>query len=145
VPTDDASGDLRVTARVVVPARLLVWRFSRSAGPGGQGVDTTDSRAGLSVRVHDVPGLDDAQRARLLARLGPRLADGVLTVTASEHREQLRNRAAARTRLARVLAEALAPPPPSRRATRPTRGSVERRIDAKKRRGRLKEGRGDWR
>ncbi|WP_336921119.1 alternative ribosome rescue aminoacyl-tRNA hydrolase ArfB [Aquipuribacter sp. SD81] len=142
MPTDDASGDLRVTARVVVPARLLAWRFSRSAGPGGQGVNTTDSRVELSVRPLDVPGLDEAQRARLLERLAGRLVDGVLTVTASEHRQQLRNREAARARLAGTLAEALAPPPRARRPTRPSRRSVERRIEAKKRRGRLKRERG---
>ena len=144
VPTDDPTGDLRVTGRVVVPAAMLGWRFSRSSGPGGQGVNTADSRVELSVRPLDVPGLDDVQRARLAERLAGRLVDGVLTVTASEHRQQLRNREAARARMAGALAEALAPPPRARRATRPSRGSVERRITAKKQRGRLKKERGGW-
>ncbi len=142
--TDDPAGDLRVTGRLVVPSTLLAWRFSRSSGPGGQGVNTADSRVELSVRPLDLPGLDDVRRSRIQERLAGRMVDGVLTVVASEHRQQLRNRSAARARLAAALAEALAPPPRERRPTRPSRGSVERRIAAKKQRGRLKQGRGGW-
>jgi ribosome-associated protein len=143
VPTaDDASGDLPVTGPLVVPAAALAWRFSRSSGPGGQGVNTADSRVELSVAPLQLPGLSDAQRDRLAARLAGRLVDGVLTVVASEHRQQLRNRQAARERLAAVLRAALAPPPAARRRTKPTRGSQERRIAAKKRRGELKRRRG---
>jgi ribosome-associated protein len=80
----------------------------------------------------------------LAERLGSRLVDGVLTLAASEHRQQLRNREAARERLAAVLRAALAPPPPARRRTKPTRGSQERRIQAKKQRGELKRGRRSW-
>ena len=144
MPTgDDPSGDLAVTASLVVPAGALRWRFSRSSGPGGQGVNTADSRVELSLDVRDLPGLADPQRARLAARLGSRLVDGVLTVAASEHRQQLRNRQAARDRLAAVLRAALAPPPAARRRTKPTRGSQERRIQAKKQRGALKRQRRD--
>src|SRR3954470_4529780 len=142
--SDDASGDLPVTDTVVVPAAALNWRFSRSSGPGGQGVNTADSRVELSVSVADLPGLSDAQRHRLTDRLGDRLTVGVLTIAASEHRQQLRNRQAARDRLAAVLRAALAPPPPSRRRTKPTRGSQERRIEAKKQRGQLKKQRRSW-
>ncbi|MDQ4054069.1 MAG: aminoacyl-tRNA hydrolase, partial [Actinomycetota bacterium] len=78
---------------------------------------------------------------RMLSRLGPRLVDGVLTVAAGEHRTQLANRRAARDRLAAVLRDASAPPPPPRRPTRPTRGSKERRLAGKKRRGEIKRGR----
>jgi ribosome-associated protein len=141
---DDPSGDLPVTGSLVVPAAALRWRFSRSSGPGGQGVNTADSRVELSVDVLDLPGLGDPQRERLTARLAPRLVDGVLTVVASEHRQQLRNRQAARDRLAAVLRAALAPPPAARRRTTPTRGSQERRIQAKKQRGQLKRQRRDW-
>ncbi len=144
MPTDDPSGDLRVNGKVVVPASMLGWRFSRSSGPGGQGVNTADSRVELSVRPMDVPGLDDPQRALLAERLAGRLVDGVLTVASSEHRQQLRNREAARARMATAIARALAPPARSRRATRPTRGSKERRITAKKQRGLLKRQRGGW-
>jgi ribosome-associated protein len=142
--TDDAAGDLAVTDALVVPAGALDWRFSRSSGPGGQGVNTADSRVELSVAPLELPGLTEAQRGRLAARLGDRLVDGVLTIAASEHRQQLRNRQAARERLAAVLRAALAPPPPKRRRTRPTRASQERRIQAKKQRGELKRQRRDF-
>ena len=142
--TDDAAGDLPVTGSLAVPAAALSWRFSRSSGPGGQGVNTADSRVELSVAPLELPGLGDAQRERLAARLAGRLVDGVLTVAASEHRQQLRNRQAARERLAAVLRAALAPPPAARRRTRPTRGSQERRIQAKKQRGELKKQRRSW-
>lgn len=123
---------------LVVPGTLLVERFSRSSGPGGQGVNTTDSRVELELDVEAVEGLTDAQRRRLRRGLETRLVDGRLVVTASEHRQQRRNRVAARERMADLLRDALAPPPPSRRATRPTRGSVERRLAAKRRRAATK-------
>ncbi|MGY1650531.1 alternative ribosome rescue aminoacyl-tRNA hydrolase ArfB [Geodermatophilus sp. SYSU D01119] len=142
--SDETTGDLPVTGSLVVPASALSWRFSRSSGPGGQGVNTADSRVELSVAPLELPGLSGPQRDRLAQRLAGRLADGVLTIAASEHRQQLRNRQAARERLAAVLRAALAPPPPPRRRTKPTRGSQERRIAAKKRRGELKRRRGGW-
>ncbi|RXZ51494.1 alternative ribosome rescue aminoacyl-tRNA hydrolase ArfB [Agromyces binzhouensis] len=125
---------LRVDSRLTIPEAELTWRFSRSSGPGGQGVNTTDSRAELVWDVAGSGALTPVQRERLLERLSGRVVDGVLTVTASEHRAQLRNRNAARARLAAVVAEALRPPSPSRRPTRPSRGSEERRLKAKKRR-----------
>ena len=140
--TDDASGDLPVTGSLVVPAAALHWRFSRSSGPGGQGVNTADSRVELSVAPLELPGLTGVQRERLADRLAGRLVDGVLTVTASEHRQQRRNRQAARERLAAVLRAALAPDPPARRPTRPTAGSKRRRLDAKARRSAVKRLRG---
>lgn len=142
--TDDPAGDLPVTARLVVPAGMLGWRFSRSSGPGGQGVNTADSRVELSVRPLEIPGLSEHQQARLTERLRARLVDGVLTIAASEHRQQLRNREAARARMAMAIGQALAPPAPARRKTKPTRGSKERRITAKKQRGQLKKQRGGW-
>ena len=123
---------------VVVPARELSWRFSRSSGPGGQSVNTADSRVELSLDVRRAASIPDAVRQRLLTRLADRLVDGVLTVAASEYRSQHRNREAARARLADLLAEASAPPPPKRRPTRPTRGSKERRLSAKSRRSQTK-------
>jgi ribosome-associated protein len=132
------TGPLRVTRSVVIPERELAWRFSRSSGPGGQSVNTADSRVELSLDVARTSGLGPVQRARVLERLSRRLVDGVLTVKASEHRSQLRNREAALERMAKTLAAALAPPPPRRRPTRPTRGAVERRLADKKRRARTK-------
>ena len=133
--------DVRVNDRLTIPAAELAWRFSRSSGPGGQGVNTTDSRVELSWDVAGSPLLPPTLKERALGRLGPRLVHGVLTVTASEHRSQLRNREAAADRLASLVASAVAPPPRARRATRPTKGSVERRIADKKRRGVTKRNR----
>jgi ribosome-associated protein len=119
----------------------LSWRFSRSGGPGGQSVNTTDSRVELSWDLAGSELLSPAMKERAVERLGHRLVNGVLTVTASEHRSQLRNREAAAARLAGVVAGAIAPPPRIRRATRPTRGAVERRLAEKKRRGETKRNR----
>jgi ribosome-associated protein len=133
--------DLRVTDRLVIPGAELRERFSRSSGPGGQGVNTTDSRVELSYDIAGSAVLPESLRARLIERLGTRLVSGVLTVAASEHRAQLANREAARARLAALLREAAAPPPPARRPTRPTRAAKERRLAAKRRRSELKRGR----
>ncbi len=123
---------------VSVPDGELTWRFSRSSGPGGQSVNTADSRVELSFDIAGSPSLPDRIRDRLLARLASRLVGGVITVTASEYRSQHRNREAARSRLADLLSEASAPPPPRRRPTRPTRGSKERRLTGKKQRSQTK-------
>lgn len=130
--------DLEVTRTLVIPGGELRERFSRSSGPGGQGVNTTDSRVELVFDVVTSPSLPEPLRERMTARLGHRLVDGVVTVTAQEHRAQRANRQAARERLALLLREAAAPPPRRRRPTRPTRGSQERRLGEKKRRGETK-------
>ena len=122
---------------LLVPAGELTELFSRSSGPGGQGVNTADSRVQLSLDLATTSALTDTQRTRAIARLGPRLAGTVLSISAEEHRSQRRNRAAARERLADLLRDAVAPPVP-RRATRPTRGSQRRRLDAKRRRSDIK-------
>lgn len=131
-------GPLRVSRTVVVPERELRWRFSRSSGPGGQSVNTADSRVELSLDVAATTALGPVLRARALERLGDRLVDGVLTVTASKERSQFRNREIALERMASILADAIAPPPRARRPTKPSRGAVERRIAEKKRRARIK-------
>ncbi|HSN43953.1 MAG TPA: alternative ribosome rescue aminoacyl-tRNA hydrolase ArfB [Propionibacteriaceae bacterium] len=123
---------------MVIPASELVERFSRASGPGGQGVNTTDSRVQLSFDVAASGQFTDVERTRILRRLATRLDGTVLTVDAAEHRSQQRNRSAARERMAGLLREALAPPPPTRRPTRPTRGSVERRLTAKRHQGEIK-------
>ena len=123
---------------LVIPAGELVERYSRSSGPGGQSVNTTDSRVQLSFDLATSAVLTDTQRERALRRLAARLDGTVLTVDSSEERSQFRNRTTARERQAGLLREALAPPPPQRRATRPTRGSVDRRLTSKVRRGQLK-------
>ncbi|MEV5323885.1 alternative ribosome rescue aminoacyl-tRNA hydrolase ArfB [Nonomuraea sp. N2-4H] len=132
-------GPLIVNDSVVIPDAELVWRFSRSSGPGGQGVNTTDSRVELIFDVSATTALPPALKARALSRLG----SGTITIAASEHRSQLRNREAAANRLAQRLREAIAPPPKRRRPTKPSRGAVERRIAAKKHRSDLKRLRRD--
>ena len=123
---------------LTIPDGDLVERFSRSPGPGGQSVNTSDSRVELELDLRTTTSLSDVQRRRGLQRW----PGGVIAIAASEHRSQHRNRAAARERLADLLRTALAPPPPPRRPTKPTRGSKERRLKAKKERSHLKSMRG---
>lgn len=130
---------IEVTARgITIPPDELSWRFSRSPGPGGQSVNTSDTRAELSFSVAGSAVLPPALKERALRALEGRLTDGVLTVTAAENRSQLRNREAAAARLSALLSAAIAPPPRPRRPTRPTRASKERRLAAKQRRSQTK-------
>jgi len=131
-------GDLRVRGSVVIPEAELSWRFSRSSGPGGQGVNTTDSRVELRWSPERSAALGEVLRARALERLADRLVDGDVVVTASEQRSQWQNRLAAERRLVALVIEAIEPPPRPRRATRPTRASRERRLTDKRRRGEVK-------
>jgi ribosome-associated protein len=133
--------DVRVTKAVVIPGAELRERFSRSSGPGGQSVNTADSRVELSFDLAASPSVPEPLRALALERLAGRLVGGVLTIAASEHRSQLANRAAARARLAAILRAAMAPPPPPRRPTRPSRAARQRRLDAKQHRSALKRNR----
>jgi ribosome-associated protein len=133
--------DLRVNNWLVIPAAELRERFSRSSGPGGQSVNTTDSRVELSFDIGRSPSLPERERNRATARLAARLADGVVTVAAETERSQLMNREAARARLAALLREAIAPPPPPRVPTKPSRGARERRLADKARRSRTKRDR----
>jgi len=123
---------------LTIPSSELGWRFSRSSGPGGQHVNTSDSRVELSWNVVESAVLSDEQRLLLITRLGRRLVAGVITVTASERRSQLRNRELALVKLADLVAEGLAPEPARRRATKPTRGSNRRRLAAKEQRSATK-------
>jgi ribosome-associated protein len=131
-------GPLRVSRSIVIPERELRWRFSHSSGPGGQGVNTADSRVELSLDIERTTALGPIQRKRALEGLSGRLVDGVLTITASEQRSQYRNREAALERLAEIVSKAVAPPPPRRKRTRPSRAAVERRLEDKRRRARTK-------
>ena len=132
-------GDLQLIPGVVIPAAELRWRFSRSSGPGGQNVNTTDSRVELLFDLAATPSLPPHLQARELRRLEGRLLEGCVVIAASEHRSQWQNRVAAQRRLVELLQEAIKPPPPPRRATKPTRGSVQRRLAAKKQRSAVKQ------
>jgi ribosome-associated protein len=133
---------LPVSGSVSIPEAELRWRFSRSSGPGGQGVNTADSRVELIFDVAASTAFSEPQRARVLQQLSGQLTGGMLTVVASEYRAQLRNREAARIRLVAMLRAALAPDPPTRRATRPSRAARERRLADKRRRTLTKRLRG---
>ena len=130
--------DLIVNDRLVIPAVDLQWRFSRASGPGGQGVNTTDSRVELVLDIEACAVLGPFRRARLRERLASRVVDGDLRVVVADERSQWQNRQKAMVRMAELLRDGLKPPPPSRKATRPTRGSQRRRVQAKKQRGELK-------
>ena len=137
-PGGEVTDDLEITRSLVVPAAELQWRFSRAGGPGGQGVNTTDSRVELRVNLWTLSTLSPSQLERMQVALGHRLIDGVVTVTASETRSQLRNRRAARARMAALLRAAVLAESRTRRPTKATKGSHRRRLDAKKQRGQTK-------
>ncbi|MFI0724054.1 alternative ribosome rescue aminoacyl-tRNA hydrolase ArfB [Streptomyces sp. NPDC021224] len=139
-------GPLTIRGSVSVPEAELLWRFSRSSGPGGQHVNTSDSQVELRFDLAATEALPRVWKDRALERLAGRLVNGVVTVRASEHRSQWRNREAAATRLAALLAEATAPPPKARRPTKIPRGINERRLRVKKQRSETKRGRsgGSW-
>lgn len=129
---------IRIDPRLAIPEDELLWSFARASGPGGQNVNKVATAAVLRFDVRGSPSLPEEVRARLVRLAGSRLTkDGVLIITAQEHRSQERNREAALARLTALVREALVRPRP-RHATRPTRGAVERRIAAKTRRGTVK-------
>ncbi|MER5715171.1 alternative ribosome rescue aminoacyl-tRNA hydrolase ArfB [Streptomyces sp. NPDC002132] len=139
-------GRLIIRGSVSLPEAELMWRFSRSSGPGGQHVNTSDSQVELRFDLASTEALPEVWKARALERLAGRLVDGVVSVRSSEHRSQWRNREAALVRLTALLAEATAPPPKPRRPTRIPRGINERRLREKKQRSETKRGRTsrDW-
>lgn len=131
--------DVQISPSLTIPAAELRWRFSRASGPGGQHVNTTDTRVELSWNIETSQVLPTRERERLIARLGTRVTAGSITVSASQHRSQLRNRQVAMDKLAATISSALTPAPAARRRTRPTRGSVRRRLEGKRRRGEIKK------
>jgi ribosome-associated protein len=130
--------DLEVSPALTIPATELGWRFSRSSGPGGQHVNTSDSRVQVSWNIAESAALTEEQRLQLVTRLDRRLVGGVITVAASEQRSQLRNREIALAKLAELVSTGLAPDGPRRRATKPTRGSGRRHLAAKQQRSATK-------
>ncbi|MEU0674973.1 alternative ribosome rescue aminoacyl-tRNA hydrolase ArfB [Streptomyces sp. NPDC006172] len=145
-PGGATPGRLSIRGSVSLPEAELMWRFSRSSGPGGQHVNTSDSQVELRFDLAATEALPEVWKARALERLAGRLVDGVVSVRSSEHRSQWRNRETALVRLAALLAEATAPPPKPRRPTRIPRGINERRLREKKQRSETKRGRNsrDW-
>ena len=128
--------DLIVNGRITLPASELHWSFSPSGGPGGQHANKASTRVTLRFDIESSRALSEGERARLLSNLGP-----TVRIVADEERSQQRNRTTARRRLAARLRDALQPEA-KRRPTRPSRGSVQRRLDAKRRQKQRKQGRG---
>ena len=131
--------NLIVNSRLIIPSRELLWNFSRASGPGGQGVNTTDSRVELIFDIESSSVISPVQKQRLIDQLGKRLVHGRLRVVATEKRSQYQNRKIALGRLAEVLREGLQPPSKSRKRTIPTYSAQNRRIKNKKLRGELKQ------
>ena len=126
---------------MTLPRAELSWRFSRSGGPGGQSVNTTDSRVELRFDLATTTALPEPLRVRAMTRLADRLVDGEIVIVASEQRSQYQNRRAAEERLVALMAAAIAPPPRPRKKTKPSRGAVERRLEGKRRRSQTKRNR----
>jgi len=130
---------LRVNSRLVIPPGELSVSFTRSSGPGGQKVNKTASQVQLRFSIQESACLGERRRELLLKALKGRLTDsGEILIRAQRHREQARNLEDARVRLRETLREALAPKK-ARKPTRPTRASQERRMEAKRQRGRRKQ------
>ncbi|WP_393059590.1 alternative ribosome rescue aminoacyl-tRNA hydrolase ArfB [Streptomyces sp. LN549] len=140
------SGPYFIRGAVSLPEAELMWRFSRSSGPGGQHVNTSDSQVELRFDLAATESLPEVWKERALERLANRLVNGVVSVRSSEHRSQWRNRETAVVRLTALLAEATAPPPKPRVKRKIPRGINERRLREKKQRGDTKRGRSgrDW-
>lgn len=124
--------------RLSIPESELRWRFSRSSGPGGQHVNTSDTRVELMWSLAETTVLSSTQRDLAATRLRSRLVDGQITVVSSQYRSQHRNREAALTRLEDLVERAIVPPK-IRRPTKPSKASAQRRLDAKKRRSQTKQ------
>lgn len=137
--------DIVINARISIPLSELSFQFARASGPGGQNVNRVESAVELSFDLQNSRRLSEAERERARQKLGSLVdGSGVMHVVAQSERSQLRNRQEVVIRFAALLREALLVPK-KRRKTRPTKSSVERRIDSKKRDSHIKRSRSaDW-
>ena len=131
--------DLSINSSLIIPSKELKWRFSRSSGPGGQGVNTTDSRVELIFDIEHSSVISSFLKQRILKRLQSKCINGCINIVATQTRSQYQNRQLALSRLENLLQEGLRPPPKARKATKPTIAAQKQRITAKKRRSALKQ------
>ena len=131
--------DLTINSHFIIPSKELQWRFSRSSGPGGQGVNTTDSRVELIFDIKNSSVIRPYLKQRLIKQLESRCIKGCLRIIISEERSQYRNRQLALAHMTALLNEGLKPSSQTRRPTKPTLASTKRRIKSKKHRGALKQ------
>ena len=137
--------EIRINHRIVIPERELRESFVTATGPGGQNVNKVATKVELRWIPSASSAFPEAEKAYLLLRLAQRVTDkGEILVTCDEHRTQVRNREEARIKLAAIVRQALVRPK-KRRPTRPTKGSVRRRLDGKRKRAAVKQGRGKTR
>lgn len=143
MPLESSEKYVRVTSSLALPLTELQLSFSRSSGAGGQNVNKVNTKATLHFDVLSSQSLTDQQKERIIERLPSRLSkDQVLYLSASEHRSQKENRAAVIERFSALLRYALTPPPKKRKATRPSKKAIERRLEAKRKRASIKQQRG---
>jgi ribosome-associated protein len=134
---------LRINARLLIPRGDFEENFIRSSGPGGQNVNKVSTAVQLRFDARGSRALSDEVAVRLMRLAGSRTTKaGEILIEASRFRTQERNREDARERLAELIRAALVPPPPPRKKTRPSKGSVERRLTTKRVRADVKKGRG---
>lgn len=134
---------IHITHRISIDEKELEESFVRAQGPGGQNVNKVSTAVELRFDVRNSPNLPDQVKANLEKLAGRKLTlDGVLVITAQDHRSQDRNRADALDKLVEMIREAAKPPPPKRRPTKPTKGSQERRLNSKAKRSEVKGMRG---
>ena len=133
--------DLFVNDGLTIPSRELTWTFSRSRGSGGQNVNKVETAVELSWELNNSTVIGPFKKRRLAKVYQSRIVNDVLRISVSEQRTQLHNRQIALKRLAALIREGLQPPPPTRKATKPTRSSQRRRVEIKKQRGAIKQSR----
>ena len=133
--------DLKITKTLVIPSNEIMWRFSRSSGPGGQNVNKIESRVEIIFNLEDSKVLNDHQKAILKINLKNKLVNNNLRLAVQEHRNQLLNRQLALMKLRSIIKNALNKPFKLRKSTQPTKASQKKRVEVKKKRGELKKSR----
>tara|TARA_B100000242_G_C42755398_1_gene352089 strand:- start:62 stop:487 length:426 start_codon:yes stop_codon:yes gene_type:complete len=133
--------DLIITKKLVIPAKEIKWRFSKSSGPGGQNVNKIDSRVEIIFNLEDSKALNHTQKEVLKFKLKKKLVKNSLCLAVQEHRNQFLNRQLALKRICSIIRNAITEPSQLRKFTKPTKLSKRKRIEFKKKRGEIKKSR----